>query len=140
MIRSGYTGFNVIDYGATGDGLTKDTQAIQRAIDACAGAGGGTVVLPAGSYHSGSIFIKSRVELRIEPGAVILGSEDRDDYPIVQARWEGRTQPTHAPLIAANEATNISITGRGTVNGRGAVWWKWFLERTLDYPGHAAWD
>lgn len=134
MLSSGYPCFDVIDYGATGDGTTKDTQAIQGAIDACCGAGGGTVVLPAGSYHCGSIFMKDRVELRLESGAVILGSEDRQDYPIVEARWEGRTQLTHAPLIAAQDATHISITGRGTVNGRGAVWWKWFMDRTLDYP------
>ena len=72
--------YNVRDFGAVGDGVTLDTAAIQGAVDACAAAGGGRVTLPAGRYLSGSVFLKSHVELHLEMGAVLRGSTDLDDY------------------------------------------------------------
>jgi polygalacturonase len=120
--------------GATGDGCTLDTSAIQAAIDACAQQGGGTVVVPAGRYVTGSIFLRDNITLQLEAGAVLLGSEDLADYPIVAGRWEGAEQPTYASLITGVALHNIAVTGRGTVDGQGAHWWQRFTNKTLAYP------
>src|SRR5512139_1289925 len=115
--------FNVRDYGVVGDGQTLDSPAIQSAIDACTALGGGTVFLPAGQYLTGSLFLHNNISLHLDSGAVILGSENPDDYPIVHSRWEGKHQDTYAPLITAQKVDNISIVGRGTIDGCGAKWW-----------------
>ena len=126
--------FNVRGYGAAGDGLTLDASALQAAIDACAQQGGGTVHLPAGQYLTGSLFLRSNITLHLEAGAVLLGSENPDDYPVIHSRWEGKHQDTHAPLIGGEKLSNIAVTGRGTINGRGGVWWKAKEENTLTHP------
>ena len=72
--------WNVRDYGAKGDGVAKDTAAVQRAVDACAGAGGGEVLLPKGTYLSGSVFLKSGVDFHLAEGATLKGSPDPADY------------------------------------------------------------
>ena len=72
--------WNVRDYGAKGDGVAKDTAAVQRAVDACAGAGGGEVLLPKGMYLSGSVFLKSGVDFHLAEGATLKGSPDPADY------------------------------------------------------------
>src|SRR5512136_3174973 len=74
--------FNIRDFGVAGDGSRLDTQAIQKAIDTCAAAGGGTVCFPAGTYLSGTLFMKSRVTLHLDAGAVLLGSKNLKDYPV----------------------------------------------------------
>lgn len=126
--------FNVRDYGACGDGRTLDTPAIQAAIETCARQGGGTVFFPAGRYVSGSLFLRSDITLHIDAGAIVLGSEDPADYPIVNSRWEGAEQATHASLISGRDLHNVAIVGRGTIDGRGAQWWQRFNAGTLDQP------
>ncbi len=126
--------FNVLDYGAVGDGQALNTQAIQAAIEACRMAGGGTVHVPAGVYVTGPIFFRSDVTLHLDAGAALLGSENLADYPVVNGRWEGVDQETYAPLIAGSDLSNIAIIGRGTINGRGAWWWKMHKEKTLAHP------
>lgn len=69
------------DHGATGDGTTKDTAALQAALDACADAGGGRVVVEHGTYLTGTLFLRSRVELHIAASARLLASTDIEDYP-----------------------------------------------------------
>src|SRR5512141_1437204 len=125
---------NVRDHGALGDGQTLDSFAIQAAIDACATRGGGTVYLPAGRYVSGSLFLRDNIALLLDAGAMILGSENPDDYPVIQSRWEGRHQDTHAPLIGGDHLQNIAVTGRGTLDGRGAGWWQAKQAGTLAHP------
>jgi polygalacturonase len=133
--RSAYSGdFNVRQYGACGDGQTLDTNAIQSTIEACAERGGGTVYLPAGHYLTGSLFLRNNITLHLDAGAVLLGSENPKDYPILHSRWEGKHQDTHAPLIAGQGLNNIAITGRGTIDGRGAFWWNALQEETLAFP------
>lgn len=112
---------NVRDYGAAGDGTTKDTVAIQLTIERCAAFGGGEVLLPAGNYLSGSIALHDNVTLRIDQGASLLGSPDLADYPLAQVRWEGRWEKGYSALITAADATNIAITGPGRIVGSSAV-------------------
>ena len=113
--------FNVRAFGAMGDGKTKDTEAFQKALDACAAAGGGEVVVPAGNYLIGSIELKANTTLRIEMGATILGSPDLVDYPIIKARWEGRWVDAHRALISANDASHIAVIGSGKIAGNPAL-------------------
>jgi polygalacturonase len=120
-------------FGAAGDGVTLDTAAIQAAIDACAKTGG-TLWLPAGRYLTGALFLRSNVCLHLDVGATLLGSPHPEDYPIIQSRWEGRHQPTYAPLISGQNLKNIALIGRGTIDGCGAPWWQAFAAKTLPYP------
>jgi polygalacturonase len=101
--------YYVTDYGANGDGKTMNTQAIQNAIDSCAGRGGGKVIFPKGTYLTGTIHLKSHVNLEITEGAVLLGSSKRDDYE--KHDWYA--------LILAKDQNHISITGKGTIDGQG---------------------
>lgn len=84
-------------YGAVGDGRTLNTRAIQAAIDDC--GAGGRVVVPAGCFVTGALFLKSDMTLYLEEGAVLLGSADPGDYPLMQYRWEGREALCYASLI-----------------------------------------
>jgi polygalacturonase len=111
---------NVRDYGAKGDGATKDTTAIQSAIDACAKKGGGTVTLPAGNYLSAPIVLKSNITLHLDKGATLLGSTDHEDYSAIT---EFRA-PGLQSLVSAKDASNITINGEGTINGQGESWWE----------------
>lgn len=83
------TGSDVRTHGAAGDGTTVDTAAIQAAIDACAGSGGGTVVVPAGRFVTGSIVLRSRVELHLRAGAALCGAEGAEHYPVIESRYGG---------------------------------------------------
>ena len=114
---------DVKQYGAKGDGTSKDTAAIQKAIDECsAGKGGGTVVLEAGTYVSAPILLKSNMTLELKKGATLLGSPDHDDYPeITEFREQG-----HQALVSAVNAENVAITGEGVIDGNGASWWHMF--------------
>jgi polygalacturonase len=110
-------------HGAKADGVTKDTKAIQAAIDDCANAGGGTVRLIGGTFLTGPILLKSNITLEIEKGAVLLGSPDRADYPMVTF---ARNQ-TVQPLVSAVNAKNVAIVGEGTIDGNGKVWWDYII-------------
>ncbi len=102
---------NILDFGAKPDGQTLNTPAIQAAIDQAHQAGGGRVVVPAGRFLSGSIFMKSGVELHLEQDAVLLGSPHRRDYQKIN--WFA--------LILASQQQNISLTGKGTIDGQGTA-------------------
>jgi polygalacturonase len=109
--------FNVRDCGASGDGQTKDTAALQKALDACAAAGGGTVVVPAGVYLTGSIVLGANTTLKLEPRANLQGSPDIEDYPLVRLRWEGEFVQGHRALVSAEKADHLVIQGPGSIFG-----------------------
>jgi polygalacturonase len=113
--------FNVRNFGAAGDGATKDTVAFQKALDKCAVSGGGEVLVPAGKYLIGSIQIGARTILRFEKDSVLLGSPDLEDYPIMDVRWEGRWQQGHRSLIYAANVDHTGIVGPGRIQGNRAV-------------------
>ncbi len=106
-------------YGAKADGTTKDTKAIQSAIDDCAKSGGGTVKLDHGTFLSGPIVLKSNITLDLAKGATLFGSPDHADYP---AKTEFRAPGTQS-LVSATNAQNVAITGSGTIDGNGESWW-----------------
>ncbi len=112
---------NVKDYGALGDGTTKETQALQLAIERCAVLGGGEVLIPAGDYLTGALTLRSNVHLRIEDGAGLLGSSDMADYPVAEVRWEGRWIKGYSALISAADSENFSITGPGKIVASAAI-------------------
>lgn len=106
-------------YGAKADGTTKNTRAIQAAIDDCAKAGGGTVKLAGGVFLSGPIVLKNNITLDLAKGTTLMGSPDHADYP---EKTEFRAPGTQS-LVSATNAQNIAITGEGTIDGNGESWW-----------------
>jgi polygalacturonase len=114
--------FVITDYGAVGDGQTKNTEAFARAIEACSKAGGGRVVVPAGLWLTGPIQLKSRLDLHLEQGAVILFSPDIEDYPLVQRTYEGREEVRRVSPLTGENLEHIAMTGPGILDGSGQVW------------------
>jgi polygalacturonase len=112
---------NVRDLGATGDGKSSDTLALQLTIDRCAVLGGGEVVVPAGDYATGALLLRSNVLLRIEDGASVQGSGDMAAYPITEVRWEGRWIKGYSALISAADSENVGITGPGKILASDAI-------------------
>jgi len=113
--------YNIRDFGATGDGATKDTVAVQKALDACAVHGGGDVIVPAGRYLIGSVQIGTQTVLHLEKDAILAGTPDLADYPLVDIRWEGRWQPGNRGLIYAANVDHTAIVGPGRIEGNPAV-------------------
>jgi len=109
--------FNVRDYGAKGDGKTKDTAALQKTLDACAAAGGGIVCVPEGVYLTGSLVVGANTTVRFDPHANLMGSPDIGDYPLVGVRWEGEFRQGHRALISAEGADNVRLEGPGAIFG-----------------------
>jgi polygalacturonase len=103
--------YNITDFGAVGDSLTLNTQAIQKAIDRCSTEGGGRVLIPKGQFISGTIRLKTGVELHLTEGGVLLGSTDYTQYQ--RGEWPA--------LILGFKQKNIAITGKGTIDGQGNI-------------------
>ncbi|MBD3375168.1 glycoside hydrolase family 28 protein [candidate division KSB1 bacterium] len=118
------TVYDITEYGARSGGATLCTEAIQATIDDCHEAGGGKVIIPAGEWLSLPLTLRSHVHIELMPGAVLKASQEIDDYPSVFGRWEGIEKEVYASLFTGHDLTNVSLTGRGTVDGQGEVWWE----------------
>jgi len=109
------------DYGAKGDGKTLDTAAIQKAIDDCAGKGGGTVKLAgAAKFVSAPLILKSHITLDIAAGTTLEASTNHADFPEIEQFHEKGRQS----LLSATNEEDITIRGGGTIDGRGESWWE----------------
>jgi polygalacturonase len=115
--------FNVRDFGAVGDGKVICTVSIQKAVNACAKAGGGKVIFPAGKYLSGPIFLKSNVYIEVIAGATILYIPDLQKTPVINGIWEGIERKIYASLFTGFNLENVTISGRGKLDGQGQDWW-----------------
>ena len=112
---------DVREHGAKGDGVAKDTAAVQRAVDAVAAHGGGVVLLPKGTYLCGSVFLKSGVDFHLAEGATLKGSPDREDYNAVDVcpqNWSSKAESASgAHLLLCIEQTNVTVRGTGRIDG-----------------------
>lgn len=132
--------YDVTKYGAKKDSSTKATAAIARAIAAASKAGGGTVYFPAGKYLTGAIHLKSNITIFIDAGAELHFSDNFDDYlPMVESRYEGVDVTSFSPLFYAYRAENITIRGRGLINGHGKKWWD-FVEGYKSDQARSKWQ
>jgi polygalacturonase len=125
---------NVRDFGATGNGTTKDTAAIQHALDRAGVLGGGDVLVPAGNYLTGAIALRSDTTLRLTSGATILGTPDFADYPVTEVRWEGKWIQGRTGLIYAIGAQRIGIAGPGKIAGNPALGGRPSAQDPLRHP------
>ena len=126
--------FLVTAFGAEAGGTIDATQAFRAAVDACARAGGGRVVVPPGVFLTGPIHLLSNVNLHVSEGATIRFSRDPAAYlPVVRTRWEGVELMGLSPLVYAYEQRDIAITGKGTLDGQADAehWWPW---KKNDHP------
>jgi polygalacturonase len=128
------TNFNVTEFGAIPDGVTSCTKAFASAINRCSEAGGGTVYVPAGKFLTGPIILKSNINLNLDAGATLIFSNDITEYPVVNSRWEGVHREVYSSCIYAENEENLSITGRGKLDGQGDFWWKLFRNKGNSYP------
>jgi DNA sulfur modification protein DndE len=112
--------FDITKYGAVPDGLTKNTEAIQNAIDDCAAGGGGYVIVPSGYWLTGPIRLRSNINLHLEKGAMIVFSADHKDFPLIQA--PGSDEYELMTPIYGYKIENAAVTGDGLFDGNGDSW------------------
>ena len=121
-------GANVLDvrqFGAKGDGKTFDTAAVQKALDECGQAGGGTVKFSPGTYLCRSLTVRTRTTVLLEAGATLLASPVQSDFLKDGGDWLKVTNGNaFIPFIGGNDLTNVTIAGQGVIDGNGAVWWE----------------
>lgn len=125
--------FNVADYGLINDSTTLNTDAIQHAIDVCHAQGGGTVKMPAGHFLTGALFIKSNVNFELDKNTVIIASTDIELYPEMQSRIAGIEMTWPCAVINILDASNAMISGKGTIDCKGEVFWNKYWELRKDY-------
>lgn len=125
---------NILDEGGNNKGILC-TEAIQKAIDKAEKNGGGTIYFPAGEYLTGALRLKNNITLHLDAGSILKFSTNFDHYlPFVQLRWEGTVMKSFSPLLYAKDVENVTITGRGTIDGQGEAWWKeiWRIESSKE--------
>lgn len=125
--------YNIVDFGADSH-EESNTKAIQQAIEQAFKDGGGRVYVPAGVFKVSALFLKSNIELHLSSGATLSFSDNPQEYPVVQSRWEGVHRAVYASCIYAEDAENIAITGFGTLQGNGECWWNLFRNQQEKLP------
>ncbi|WP_206244370.1 glycoside hydrolase family 28 protein [Novosphingobium terrae] len=130
---------SILDFGARPDGTTLNTKAIQTAIDHLAQAGGGTLIIPQGTFLSGALFLKSGVHLHLERGSTLKCTTDMANFPHQRTRIEGHFEEHFTPaLINADHCHGLRITGEGVLDGSGMAIWEqfWALRKQAKDPGN----
>ena len=128
--------FDVRQFGAKGDGKTPDTEAIQKALDECGRAGGGTVKFSPGIYLSQPITIRTKTTVLLDAGATLLASTNQSDFMKTPGDWlKAKSGGDFIPLIAGKNLTDVTLTGQGTIDGNGAAWWEEAEKARIEKPG-----
>lgn len=122
--------YNILEFGASGDSLTVNTKAIQQAIDECFANGGGTVVVPAGCFSSGAIFLKENVNLKVEEGAKLRAVDGLSNFPVLKnTRIAGIEMDWPSAFINVIDTKHVRIFGKGTIDGSGYYWWERYWKK-----------
>ncbi|MFD2288272.1 exopolygalacturonase [Pedobacter petrophilus] len=118
--------YDITKFGVKNDSTILQTKAIQKIIDKVFAKGGGTIVVPKGTYLSGALFFKKKTSLVLRDGAVLKGSDEIKDYPFIPSRMEGQSLKYYAALVNAYQVDGFSISGPGAIDGNGLKFWKGF--------------
>lgn len=121
--------YEITDYGVVNDSSLVQTKALQSVIDKAANQGGGVVVIPKGVFLSGALFFKQNTHLYLEQGAVLKGSDDISNFPVMMTRIEGESVKYFPALVNVDGIDGFTLTGKGTINGNGLRYWKAFWLR-----------
>lgn len=124
----------ITDYQVKNDSTLLQTEAIQAVIDQASQQGGGVIIIPKGTFLSGALFFKPHTHLYLQEGAVVKGSDDISNFPIIDTRMEGQSLKYFAALINADKVDGFTISGKGTINGNGLRYWKSFWLRRAVNP------
>lgn len=124
----------ITDFGVTGDSTQIQTAKIQSVIDKAHQEGGGVVVIPRGTFLSGSLFFKPGTHLHLQEGATLKGSDDISNFELVDTRMEGQSVKYFAALVNANQVDGFTVSGSGTLDGNGLRYWKAFWLRRKFNP------
>lgn len=114
--------FDIVKFGAKPDGVTLNTKSINDAIDACNKNGGGVVLISDGVWTTGPIYMKSNVNLHLKRGAILLFTDDKSQYKLIEGNWEGQPAVVNESPITGINLENIAITGGGVIDGNGDAW------------------
>lgn len=127
------TKYRITDYKVINDSTQLQTEKIQAVIDLAAKNGGGVIIIPEGTFLTGSLFFKPGTHLYLEEGAVLKGSDDISNFPVLPTRMEGQTLKYFAALVNADGIDGFTISGKGMLNGNGLRYWKSFwLRRSVN--------
>ena len=119
----------ILDFGAVGDGVTDNTKVFSETIEQASKKRSGKVIVPAGTYLTGPIRLRSNINLHLEKDAVIVFEDNFENWPAIKSRWEGVECFGYLPCVYGENLKDVSITGEGTIDGRGQAWWKEFKRR-----------
>ncbi|SFL46150.1 glycoside hydrolase family 28 protein [Halanaerobium salsuginis] len=128
------TVYNVVEFGADRTGKKLNTAVLSHLIEKCQVEGGGELYFPAGKYLTGTVELKDNLVLNISAGASLIFSDNPADHKIIKHRWEGEDCLVYSPLIYGKNIKNVTICGRGIIDGQGKRWWDNFLDNKLEYP------
>ena len=132
--------YNIVQLGVSADSTKLNTLAIQKIIDKAEADGGGTIVIPKGVFLTGALFFKPRTRLRLLEGAILKGSDDITNFPLIPSRMEGRSIYYYAALINAYHVDSFNITGPGAIDGNGLRFWEnfWAYRDSVKKTGRSA--
>lgn len=128
------TKYRITEYGVANDSTLLQTEKIQHIIDKASLNGGGVIIIPKGTYLSGALFFKPGTHLHLEKNAVLKGSDDIANFPIIETRMEGQSLKYFSALINADKVNGFTLSGQGTIDGNGKRYWRSFWLRRSVIP------